>query len=137
MGVTPHLGLPYPELGDSPDVPRDIKGLAVKIESVTLSRTPQAGQALSTTGWLIVRYASPYLSAPTVVVSVHNSGSKHIAQTARITTTQFELAVIDAATGAHVSGIPVQWIATGSAWIPSLSNTLDEPDHDAPQTLPA
>lgn len=32
MGSTPNLGLPYPEQADTPDVPRDIRALAVKVD---------------------------------------------------------------------------------------------------------
>jgi hypothetical protein len=38
MGTTPNLSLPYPELSDSPDVPRDIKALAEAIEGTGLYR---------------------------------------------------------------------------------------------------
>jgi len=33
MGTTPNLRLPYPELTDSPDVPRDIKALALALDA--------------------------------------------------------------------------------------------------------
>lgn len=35
MGTTPNLNLPYPELSDTPDVPRDIKALALALDGVS------------------------------------------------------------------------------------------------------
>lgn len=33
MGLTPNAALPYPEMGDTPNVPRDIKALAEKLDT--------------------------------------------------------------------------------------------------------
>lgn len=34
MGATPNLAIPYPELTDSPDVPRDMKSMADRVDSL-------------------------------------------------------------------------------------------------------
>lgn len=40
MGQTTNYQLPYPELGDTADVPRDVKALAVKLDGFTSIRPP-------------------------------------------------------------------------------------------------
>jgi hypothetical protein len=44
MGTTPNLSLPYPELSDSPDVPRDIKALAEDVDEMISTRRVWFGQ---------------------------------------------------------------------------------------------
>jgi microcystin-dependent protein len=42
MGLTPVLSLPYPELADTPDVPRDIQALAERLDALVGALNPQA-----------------------------------------------------------------------------------------------
>lgn len=43
MGTTPTVALPYPELTDTPDVPRDVKALADKLDTILATLDPFAG----------------------------------------------------------------------------------------------
>jgi hypothetical protein len=67
MGSTPKYNLPYPELTDSANVPRDVKALA---EAVELAQSPGAvltDAVTASTGWAVTEQSAVKLGALVVV----------------------------------------------------------------------
>lgn len=78
MGQTPNLSLPYPELGDSADVPRDIKALAdaLDTQSVIPAGVIQMWpDAAAPAGWLLCQGQTvPAASNPGLAAIFGTSG---------------------------------------------------------------
>ena len=63
MGTTPKLGLPYPEDPDTPNVPRDMKALAMAIDGTDLANDVIGGPYTSG-GWWTLPYVTSWADIP-------------------------------------------------------------------------
>jgi hypothetical protein len=76
MGRTPKRSLPYPEPSDSPDVPRDIKALADKLDDQPRLRVLPIKRVDTDGNGDVVLDISPPLDRPPSTVLLASSGDK-------------------------------------------------------------
>jgi hypothetical protein len=74
MGTTPNLGLPYPELSDTPDVPRDIRALAMAIDQAQVRvRRPNGDDRVvevwNGSAWSVVDYDSGWRNIDSLITA--------------------------------------------------------------------
>jgi hypothetical protein len=115
MGTTPNLNLPYPELTDSPDVPRDIKALALAVEAkLPRIATGHVSAPGTADGAATITFpAGRFTTAPRIALGVTPfPGNNIVYDFDQVTATGFRVLAYNATNGVG-TGVPVScdWIA--------------------------